>query len=104
MLYALIYTPGPNWAKGKGVQEQPLQEHVGYMLQKHAEGKVAIAGPLVDDHGGLNVFNVETPEEALEIMRNDPAITAGICVGEAHPWYPLINNYTGENLVAGAGA
>lgn len=100
MLYALIYTPGPNWIVGKPVTEQPLQEHTQYMLQKHAEGKVAIAGPLVDNYGGLNVFNVETPQEAQEIMRNDPAISTGICVGEAHPWFPLINKFTGENLVS----
>jgi uncharacterized protein YciI len=90
MLVALFYTPGPNWLPGKSVNEQPLQDHVAYMLKLHDQGKVAIAGPLVDNAGGLNVFHVETPEEAQEIMRNDPAIRAGICIGEAHPWFPLI--------------
>lgn len=90
MLFAFYYTPGPNWLSGKPINEQPLQNHIGYMLHQHAQGKVAIAGPLVDNAGGLNVFRTETLEEAQAIMHNDPAITQGVCVGVIHPWFPLI--------------
>jgi uncharacterized protein YciI len=100
MLFACIYMQGSNWQQGKPVTEQPLQEHTQYMLRLHAEGKVAMAGPLIDNAGGLNIFEVATQEEAQEILHNDPAIRDGICRGEIHPWHPLLNSYTGVNLVA----
>jgi uncharacterized protein YciI len=101
MLVACTYKPGRNWISGKSIHEQRLGNHIKYMLMLNNLGKVAIAGPLMDNSGGLNVFHVESLEEAEQIMYHDPAITEGICVGEAHPWYSLLNSWTGENLVSG---
>jgi len=99
MLYALMYTPGPNWLPGRAVTEQPLQEHVQYMLKLDMSGLLVMGGPLVDNAGGLIVINADTIEVAQAVMLNDPAIIKGICQGEAHPWYPLINKYTRENHI-----
>jgi hypothetical protein len=94
-----MYTPGSNWLPGKPIMEQPLQEHVQYMLKLDMNGILVMGGPLVDNAGGLIVINADTIEVAQAVMFNDPAITKGICRGEAHPWYPLINKYTNENHI-----
>jgi hypothetical protein len=39
ILYAFIYSPGPQWIPGKPVTEQPLQEHMGYMVELKKQGK-----------------------------------------------------------------
>lgn len=96
MLFAMYYTPGPNWIAGKSVMEQDLVEHTKYMVELDQKNLLAIAGPLLDNTGGLNVINVTNQEEADAIMNADPAIRAGICVGVAHPWYPLISHNLGE--------
>ncbi|GHO81948.1 hypothetical protein KSD_97190 [Ktedonobacter sp. SOSP1-85] len=96
MLFAMFYTPGLNWIQGKLVTEQDLEEHTRYMMRLDGDNVLVIAGPLMDDAGGLNIINVQSQEEADKVIEADPAIRAGICKGVAHPWHPLISHNLGE--------
>lgn len=59
-------------------------------INKHAEaGKIIAAGPFGDDGEwrGILIFDVETMEEAEEILKQDPAVIAGRLRYELHPWW-----------------
>ncbi|WP_416879496.1 YciI family protein, partial [Litorimonas sp.] len=53
------------------------------------EKKLVLAGPFVGDEEkrGLYIFNVQTIEEAKELVKTDPAVEAGIFVPEFTKYY-----------------
>ena len=61
-------------------------ENIGRLAE---EGKLALAGPFLDDGDlrGVYIFAVETIEEAEALTNTDPAIQAGSLIMELHPWY-----------------
>jgi uncharacterized protein YciI len=63
--------------------------HLDNIFRLADEGKLALAGPFLDDGDlrGVYIFNVETVEEAKALTETDPAIQAGSLVMELHPWY-----------------
>jgi uncharacterized protein len=61
--------------------------HREYLGKLHAEGKLHTAGPFTDDSGSLIVYEVETEQEAKELIENDPFHEAGIFASYAiKPW------------------
>ena len=48
-------------------------------------GKMAVGGPFRDGPGGLLIF-ATTPEEASQIVAQDPFVLAGEVKPEVHPW------------------
>ncbi len=63
--------------------------HLANIQRLANEGKLALAGPFLDDGPlrGLFVFNVASLEEAERIAAGDPAVQAGLLTLELHPWY-----------------
>ncbi|MCB0609977.1 MAG: hypothetical protein KDD12_19815, partial [Lewinella sp.] len=63
--------------------------HLKNIFAMAASGKLAVAGPFMDDGDirGIYIFNVPTVEEARALTATDPAIQAGSLVMELHPWY-----------------
>ncbi|MEX2425442.1 MAG: YciI family protein [Thermomicrobiaceae bacterium] len=62
-------------------------DHREYLAKLHAEGKLHTAGPFTDDSGSLIVYEVETEQEAKELIENDPFHEAGIFASYAiKPW------------------
>jgi uncharacterized protein YciI len=66
-----------------------LMGHMKNMGQLVADGKLILAGPMMDDTGleGIFVFNVKTVAEAEALSQTDPAVKAGLFAVECHPWY-----------------
>lgn len=66
-----------------------LMGHMKNMGQLVADGKLVLAGPMMDDTGleGIFVFNVKTVAEAEALSQTDPAVKAGLFAVEFHPWY-----------------
>ncbi|MEO8174206.1 MAG: YciI family protein [Sediminibacterium sp.] len=66
-----------------------LMGHMKNMGQLVADGKLVLAGPMMDDTGleGIFVFNVKTVAEAEALSQTDPAVKAGLFAVECHPWY-----------------
>jgi uncharacterized protein len=62
--------------------------HLAYMDTLHAQGKLLVAGPFMDDGParGIVIYRVRTVEEAKALAAEDPAVKAGRLVLEAHPW------------------
>jgi len=51
-----------------------LVEHTAYMKELEDQGKVLMAGGFLDGTGGMDIMEVDTLEEALEISKNDPLV------------------------------
>ncbi len=80
---------GPNRNQDSATAANLLTAHLRNIQRMANEGKLAIAGPFLDDGDlkGIYVFNVETIEEARKLTETDPAIKAGRLMMELHPWY-----------------
>ncbi|HSP76957.1 MAG TPA: SRPBCC domain-containing protein, partial [Myxococcaceae bacterium] len=77
-----------------------LSEHVRYIKQLLAEGRLVMAGPAFDPPQypegnalalelptpGLVVFEAEDDEEARRILEADPAVKAGVFKGRVNPF------------------
>ena len=62
----------------------------GHALYNAKAGKLALAGPFMQDPAdwrGLYVFAVEEIEEAKALVATDPVIVHGEMLAEYHPWY-----------------
>ena len=95
--FIIIYKPGPAWVKDKPYWEQRLMEHGEYMHQLYKSGVLRFAGPFSDNMGGATVIETTGMEEALNILRNDPAIINEVFIGELHPWYLVDWEHFGGN-------
>jgi uncharacterized protein YciI len=87
--FFVMLTKGPNRSQDS-VTVQKLQEGHMANISKMAEmKKLAIAGPFLDEGlwRGIFILNVETAEEAKQLIDNDPAVKAGRLSYEIHPWY-----------------
>ncbi|WP_300671442.1 YciI family protein [Soonwooa sp.] len=68
-----------------------MRGHMTNIQKLAKEGKLAIAGPFFDknerDYRGMFIFNVKTLEEAENLVKTDPAVTAGVFAYESFTWY-----------------
>jgi uncharacterized protein YciI len=83
MKYAAIidYTPD----KAKTAEARPA--HRKYLTGLYDAGKLAIAGPFGDDSGAIIVYEAESPEQAEDLLKNDPFRAAGVFVRwTIKPW------------------
>jgi hypothetical protein len=84
-------------AYGTEGSQELIWEHGRRNFELRAAGKLAIVGPIPDDSDtcGLGIFAVER-DEAEELMREDPAIKAGIFAFVLHPY----RSFPGDALPA----
>ncbi|SFI06588.1 MULTISPECIES: YciI family protein [unclassified Bacillus (in: firmicutes)] len=83
--FAILFTQGENWEKGKHIWEQDVEQHKIYWTQ-HRKEKVIAGGPFMDDTGDLIIVEVESLEEAKELASYDPAVSNKIFHANVHPW------------------
>jgi len=86
--YALVvYAKGDKFQWHNG-SDPILQRHHAYLRDQREAGKMAVGGPFKDGTGdsvGLLIF-ATTPEEASQIVAQDPFVVAGEVKPEVHPW------------------
>jgi uncharacterized protein YciI len=88
-LFAVVYRPGPKWKVGAPMKDQDLRNHFLYLRDLGQKGAVVVAGPLGDD-GGLVILRASNQEAALRMVSADPAVLAGVFVGQVRPFLPRI--------------
>lgn len=76
-------------ATDKAKVNELLKGHMQNINRLATEGKLVVAGPMLDDTGleGIFVFNVTTVAEAETLSQSDPAVKAGLFVMEYHLWF-----------------
>ncbi|MHA1863851.1 MAG: YciI family protein, partial [Candidatus Thorarchaeota archaeon] len=57
-----------------------------YLKSLLEDGKLTMAGRFSEVLIGLVMIEAESREEALAIMRKDPAVIAGVFHAELYPW------------------
>lgn len=72
--YVLVLKHGPKWVDGKPVAEQKLNGHGQYLQSQMEKGALQIAGPFLDDSGGLIIYNAESEAAARDIEMHDPGV------------------------------
>ena len=90
-LFALTLRPGPAWKPGRPFAEQGLRPHFDYWMAQFRAGGIVTAGPVGGD-SGLVLLLAGNLAEAQSIMRADPAVSAGIFLGEVQPYAPPMVN------------
>lgn len=85
-LYLLLYAPGPAWRAGVPMSGQALGPHGAYYRGLLDSGRVVAAGGYTDRDGGMAIVRATTIDDAKAMLAVDPAITAGVFVGEVRVW------------------
>jgi hypothetical protein len=88
--FAILYDRGANWIEGRRLKDQPLREHLDYLLGLHKTGKVTMGGPYADETGGLVLVTAGDIDEAERIAANDPAVVAGTLKAQAKAWTRVV--------------
>ena len=76
--YVVLVKRGPRWVAGKSVEEQALGNHGRYLQEQMTKGVLQLAGPFLDDSGGLILYNARDEAEVRAIAKHDPGVVAGI--------------------------
>jgi len=71
---------------GSPETEERVSEHFAYLQKLQKDGKLIMAGRFSEVLIGLVMLETTSKEEAVEIMKNDPAVKSGIFHAELYPW------------------
>lgn len=70
-------------------EEKIVDRHFTKLQELLEEGKLVLAGKTLDldeKTFGIDILEVESEDEAVMIMKNDPAVTEGIMKAELFPY------------------
>jgi len=86
-----LYKAGPNRNQPPEEADKIQMEHLRYLLQLRAEGRILINGPVIDDAemAGIAIFQTTDREEVKRLSEGDPAVKAGRLVFEIYHWFGL---------------
>lgn len=86
----VILKTGPTRVPDGVARDTMFAGHMANISRLAKAGKLALAGPFMQDPAGwrgLYVFAVDEIEEAKALVATDPVIIQGEMVAEYHPWY-----------------
>jgi uncharacterized protein YciI len=66
-------------------EHEVLEQHFAYLRRLADEGKLLLAGPTLDGAYGVAILKLTKPEEVAAVIRNDPAVVAGLFEARLHP-------------------
>ncbi len=82
--YVILLIPANDY--GLEGTEEKVSEHFRYLQQLLKDGSLTLAGRFSEVLIGLVMIEASSRDVALEIMRNDPAVKAGVFHAELYPW------------------
>ena len=86
----VILKTGPTRVPDGEARDAMFAGHMANIGRMAKEGKLALAGPFMQDPAGwrgLYVFAVDDIEQAKALVATDPVIVKGEMVAEYHNWY-----------------
>ena len=63
-----------------------LDEHLRWMQQQHAAGRILFSGPSADRQLGIYVIRADSRAEAEQVAASDPYTAAGYCTFDLIEW------------------
>ena len=101
--YVVLLKRGPNWVAGKPVAEQALGNHGRYLQEQMTKGALQLAGPFLDDSGGLILYNARDEAEVRAIAEHDPGVVDGILAVESiRPFHLAFDAASGKSPFSAA--
>jgi uncharacterized protein len=89
MKFAAIIEYGPDPSKIAEIRPA----HRKYLAELSQKGKLAISGPFSDDSGALIVYEVDSQQEAENMLKADPFSTSGVFgAWVMRPWNIVFSN------------
>ncbi len=88
--YFVMLTKGENSGKlDSATSSRAIIGHLKNIKKMQDEGKLDIVGPFGDNGNwrGIFIFNLPKQTDVEELLKNDPAIQAGMFKYEIHPWW-----------------
>ena len=82
--YVIMFRPADKY--GGPETEKIISEHFNYLKSLLEDGKLTMAGRFSEVLIGLVMIEAESRNEASDIMKNDPAVMAGVFHAELYPW------------------
>jgi uncharacterized protein YciI len=83
----MYYPPRNEFATNQTTEESAaIGRHFEYLKDLHARKIVHMAGRVEDARFGICLLSVENEAQAQRIMRDDPAVTAGVFKAELLPF------------------
>jgi len=93
-LYAVLYSPGPEFER-LGERKAELQgRHVDYQVGQFKEGRLVMGGPYNELPGGIALFRAGSRDEVERIVAADPATIGGLYATEVRAWEVVLNGYS----------
>ena len=86
----VILKSGPADIKDKELRDSLFAGHFSNMDRLAAAKKLVMAGPMGTNdkqYRGLFLYDVNTVDEARELLKGDPTVTSGIFEVELYKWY-----------------
>ena len=76
------------------IKKKIIDEHINWIKELNTKGIDIKSGFLVDElkqpgHGGLLILEIDTYQEALEIIKNDPMIKNNIVEWKLTEWIDI---------------
>ena len=101
--YVVLLKRGPKWLAGKPAAEQALGKHGRYLQEQMTKGALQLAGPFLDDSGGLVLYNARDEVEVRAISEHDPGVVEGILAVESiRPFYVAFDAASGKSPFSAA--
>lgn len=82
--YVIVLRPANEY--GSEETNERIDEHFKHLQDLLKDGRLIMAGRFSEVLIGLVIIQTTSQEEAEEIMKNDPAVKAGIFHAEIYPW------------------
>jgi len=85
MHVAVVYSKGPNWRE-EGPKGEHISRHIAHQRKNFEAGKLVMGGPFMDEQGGMAILEVDSRDEAQQIVQKDPAVSGGFYVVALRAW------------------
>jgi uncharacterized protein YciI len=96
--YVVLLKRGPKWVADKPAGEQALGNHGRYLQGQMTKGALQLAGPFLDDSGGLVLYNAKDEADVRAIAEHDPGVVNGILAVESiRPFYLAFDAASGKS-------
>jgi uncharacterized protein YciI len=101
--YVVLLKRGAKWAPGKPAAAQALGNHGRYLQEQMTKGALQLAGPFLDDSGGLILYKARDEPEVRAIAEHDPGVVGGILAVESiRPFQLAFDAATGKSPFSAA--
>lgn len=82
-----MLTKGNNRTPDSATAAKIQEGHVANISRLYKDGKLKVAGPFGNERvrQGIFIFDCDTKEEVEQLLKTDPAISAGRFIDEIHP-------------------